>query len=194
MLEVQFHNTVLACLDPVLREVRSGEQTQEIKLPDGMPDIGRVLCAWGQPIARSKEWQGDRAAFSGGMLVWVLYDAEDGSGQYCLDGWIPFQMHWELPEGSREGQLRVRCQRRFVDARSVSPRKIMVRAGMDALAEVYSPMEAQVFLPQKEEEAVQLKQSRYPVRLPVKMGEKTFQMDEDMVLPASVPQPEKLVY
>ena len=194
MLELQFQKQVVSCLDPVMREVRSGEQTQEIKLPDGMPDIGRVLCAWGQPILRSKEWQGDRITFSGGMMVWVLYAPEDGSAERCLDAWIPFQMKWDVPEGTREGTLRIRCISRFVDARSVSPRKIMVRAGMSALAEAFSPMEAELYIPEKEDAGVELKRTRYPLRLNMEAGEKTFQMDEDMVLPSSAPQPEKIVY
>lgn len=194
MLEMQFQKQIVSCLDPVLREVHSGEQTQEIKLPDGMPDIGRVLCGWGQPILRSKEWQGEKVSFSGGMIVWVLYAPEDGSPERCLDAWIPFQMKWDLPGNVREGDIRIQSQARFVDARSVSPRKIMVRAGLGVLAEAFSPMEAALYIPEKNMDGVELKRSKYPLRLPMEVGEKTFVMDEDITLPASAPQPEKVIY
>ena len=78
-MELNFGKTLCTCLNPLVREMQSGEQTQEIKLPDGMPDIGRILASWGQAILRSKEWRSDTISFSGGMMVWVLYAPEDGS-------------------------------------------------------------------------------------------------------------------
>lgn len=193
-MELQFQKSILSCLAPALQEVQNSEQTQEMKLPDSMPDIGRVICAWGQPILRSKEWRSDSVAFSGGMMVWVLYAPEDGSTERCIDGWIPFQMKWDLPEHTPEGTVRISCMPRFVDARSVSPRKIMVRAGMTAMAEAMVPKQAQLYTPDSVPEDVQLLSQRYPVRLPVEAGEKTFAMDEDLTLPGSAPQPEKLIY
>ena len=32
------------------------EETQEYKLPDTLPDAGRVISAWGQAVLRGKEW------------------------------------------------------------------------------------------------------------------------------------------
>lgn len=193
-MEMKFETNRITCLDTALREIRNLEQTQEIRIPDGMPDIGSVLSAWGQVILRGKEWHSDAVAFSGGMMVWVLYQAEDGSGARCIDSWIPFQMKWDLPEETPEGRLRIQCLPRFVDARNVSPRKLMVRAGVSALAEAFSPMEAQVSQPIGEAGNVELLRSTYPVRLMKEAGEKTFLMDEDIALPDSAPEPEKIVY
>ena len=47
----------ISFLDTVLQDVQTAELTQQIKLSDGMPDIGRILAAWGQVILRGKEWQ-----------------------------------------------------------------------------------------------------------------------------------------
>lgn len=193
-MELNFEKTNISCLDTAVREIQNSEQTQEIKLPDGMPDIGRILAAWGQGILRGKEWRSDSISFSGGMMVWVLYAPEDGSGERCIDAWIPFQMRWELPEGTPEGTIRIQCQPRFVDARNVSPRKIMVRAGMAAMAEAFVPKEAEVSSPVSTPENVELLRSTYPVRLSKEAGEKTFLMDEDLTLSDSAPQPEKIMY
>lgn len=193
-MELQFQKVSLSCLEPAVQEVQNGEQTQEIKLPEAMPDIGRVIAAWGQPILRSKEWRGDTAAFSGGLMVWVLYAPEDGSEEQCIDGWIPFQMKWDLPEDVPEGTLRLNLMPRFVDARSVSPRKLMVRAGMSVMAEAMTPKEAMLYSADNVPEDVQLLKSRYPVRLPVEAGEKAFSLEEDLVLPVSAPEAEKIVY
>ncbi|MBR1972122.1 MAG: DUF3794 domain-containing protein [Oscillospiraceae bacterium] len=193
-MEIQFGKSTLSCLDTPVREVRNSEQTQEIRLPDGMPDIGRVLASWGQPILRGKEWDRDSISFTGGMMVWVLYAPEDGSVERVMETWIPFQMNWELPEDTPEGIIRIRCLPRFVDGRSVSPRKIMVRCGMSAMAEAFTPKSVEVFAPEEVPGDVELLRSTYPVRIPKEAGEKTFLIDEDLTMPDSVPQPEQLMY
>ena len=193
-MELQFKEQSFSCLDGTVKEEQNLELTQELKLTDGMPDLGRVLSAWGQTLLRSKEWRGNRIAFSGGMMVWVLYAPEDGSQVRCLESWIPFQMQWELPENTQEGTIRISCMPRFVDARSVSARKIVVRCGVTALAEAFCPMEGKWYAPETVPETVQLLQRKYPVRLPREAGEKIFSMDEELSLPPSAPQPEKLLY
>lgn len=184
----------ISCLDMVLREIRSAELTQQIKLTDGMPDIGRVLSAWGQVILRGKEWRDEEVSINGGMMVWVLYEPEDGSKECWIDGWIPFQMKWDLPEDLPEGTLRIHCLSRFVDGRSVSPRKIMVRCGVSAMAEAYVPMERELLQPEADLEKTELLENAYPMQLLKEAGERTFFLDEDLTLPDSQPQPEKLIW
>lgn len=193
-MELQFKKKSISCLKSTLREVQNTEQTQELRLSDGMPDIGRILSAWGQVILRGKEWLSDSVSLSGGMMVWVLYMPEDGAEPMCIDTWVPFQLQWDLPAGIPDGNIRVECLTRFVDARSVSARKIMLRCGIAALAEAYVPMEEYTYLPEKVPEDVQLLSVTYPVRLAKEAGEKTFLLDEDISLPPSAPRPEKLIY
>ena len=187
-MEANFERKTVSCLDTVLHQVQNSEQTLELKLPEGMPDVGQVLTAWGQPILRSKEWREDQVQFSGGMMVWVLYAPEDGTEEQCVQGWIPFQMRWELPEDTPEGTLRLRCLTRFVDGRSTSPRKILVRAGMAVLAEAFAPREIRTALPKETPEQVALLENTYPLRLMKEAGEKAFQIDDELYLPDSVPK------
>ena len=77
-MEAKFESKTVSCLDMALGQIQNSEQTLEIKLQEGMPDVGQVLTAWGQPILRSKEWREDTVQFSGGMMVWVLYAPENG--------------------------------------------------------------------------------------------------------------------
>lgn len=186
-MEIIFPKTMCKCLKPALWEVQNQEQTQEIRLGDEMPDVGRIVGAWAQPITRGKEWRGDSVGCSGGCMVWVMYMPEDGTQPRMLDTWIPFQMKWNLPATMPEGAVRVDCRVRFADARSVSPRKILARVGLGALAEAYVPMEAEIPTPEKLPEDVQLLRKTYPVRLPKEIGEKVFTMEEEMNLPASAP-------
>lgn len=190
-MEITFQKKQFPCMVSTVREIQNSEQTQELRLPDGMPDIGKVLCAWGQVILRGKEWRSDSILVSGGMLVWVLYAPEDGSSCRILDGWLPFQMRWTLPENTREGTIRVTALTRFADARSVSPRKLMLRAGIGILAEAWVPQELELRSPDGVPDSVELLKRRYPVRLPREAGEKTFSLEEE--LNPGI-RPEKLLY
>lgn len=193
-MDVNFQNREVSCLSPALREIQNSEQTQEIKLTEGMPDVGRIISAWGQPILRGKEWGTDTLNYTGGMMVWVLYAPEDGSPERCVEGWIPFQLRWDIPEELPEGQIRLRLLPRVVDARSVSPRKILVRAGMAASAEAFVPTHIPV--PELEEtpDGVELLRRTYPVRLMKEAGEKSFVMDEELAMPDNLPRPEQIIY
>lgn len=193
-MEMQFQNVMRSCLDWVVHEVKNTEQTQELRLTDGMPDIGRVLTAWGQPVLRSKEWRSDSVAVSGGMVVWVLYAPEDGTEPRCVEGWLPFQLNWDLPEGTPEGKLRIRMLLRFADARAISARKLMLRGCTAVLAEAFAPGSVNTWTPGEIPGDVQLQRTEYPVRLYLHGDEKTFSLDEDLTLPGSAPQPDKLVY
>ncbi len=191
-MDVKFRKSTCPCLDTAVREVRNTEQTQEIRLTEGMPDIGQILCAWGQIVLRGKEWERDSIRFSGGLMVWVLYAPEDGSGETCVEGWIPFQMNWDLPENTREGIIRIQPVLRSLDARSVSARKMLVRAGVGAMAEAFVQAEPELAVPEENPD-VELLRSRYPLTLPKEAGEKTFLLDEELTLPDSMPAMEKMI-
>lgn len=191
-MELEFEKRVCRYLDQVVRDIRTEEQTQEIRLGDGMPDVGRVIGAWGQVILRGKEWRGDCVILSGGVMAWVLYAPEDGSEPRCLDTWLPFKMKWDLPEHILDGEIRANCLLRSVDGRSISPRKVMARSVVSVQIGVLCPGEAELFVPGTVPEGVQLLKRSYPLRLLREAGEKTFQMDEELPLKDSEPVPEKI--
>ncbi len=193
-MQLTFTSQPCRYLDTAVREVESMELTQEIRLSEGMPDVGKILCAWGQWVLRGKEWRTGSISCSAGLMVWVLYQPEDGSDVQWVEGWIPFQMLWDLPEETSEGTIRIQCLPRFVDARSISARKILVRSGVSAQAEAFVPGEALVYQPEEVPEGVELLRTVWPLRLPSEAGEKTFALDEELELPPSAPQMEKIVY
>lgn len=192
-MELQFHKTVCPCLQQIKWEVQNQEQTQEVRLADEMPDIGRVLGAWGQVLMRGKEWRSGSMHVSGGVMVWVLYAPEEGGQSQCVETWIPFQMKWELPDTERDGTIRAHCRIRSVDARSIAARKLMVRTTVSVLAEALAPSDAELFVPAEVPQDVQLLKNTYPVRLPKEAGEKPFAMEEILALPGSMTPVEKVL-
>ena len=192
-MELQFKSDTCRFLSPAVREVRSTELTQEVRLSDGMPDIGRVLASWGQIVLRGKEWQSDQILVSGGIMVWILYAPEDGTQPRCLDTWIPFQLKRELSGENREGPICVWPLLRFADSRGVSARKVMVRASVSAMGEAWSPVSTEIYEPSNLPEDIQILQNTYPVRLPMEAGEKTFLIDEDLTVPAGKADVERIL-
>lgn len=192
-MQLQFNKTAIRALGTALQEVQNAEVTQELRLSDGMPDIGRVLTTWGQVIIRSKEWQGSTIGLAGGVMVWTLYAPEDGTEPRSVESWVPFQMKWEVRENGREGPMRMMPLLRFADSRSISARKMMLRAGVSAMVQAMYPMEAEIYSAGEYPEDVQLLKNTYPVRIPVESGEKTFVVDDELMLPESAAPAEKLL-
>lgn len=191
-LQLQFEKSRLCCLRTVTRETQSQEQTQEVRIGDGMPDIGTVIGAWGQVIVRSKEWKSDGMGVSGGTMVWVLYQPEDGSDPQCVETWLPFQYRWSF-SSEKDGKILSLCQLKNVDARTVSARKLIVRTGICVQAEGLEPCEAEYSVPGDLPEDIQLRQATYPVMLVTQAGEKAFSLEETFPLPPAGSGMERLI-
>lgn len=181
-MDFQFKQTNCPCLRRVTGQAQTQEQVQEVKLSDAMPDIGRVLGCWGQPLVRSKEWRSDGMSISGGVMAWVLYAPEDGSEPRCLDAWIPFQMKWNFPKTDRDGAIRTCVSIKAMDCRSISARKLMIRSAISVFGEALEPTDVPIFAPESLPEDIQLLQMSYPMEIPQEAGEKPFALEEEVSL------------
>ena len=186
-MQLQWNSLPCTYLRRSQAQVHNQEQTQEVRLPEGMPDMGRILCAWGQPVLRSKEWRNDSIAATGGIITWVLYLPEDGSQPRSMEAWIPFQAKWDRPEGGREGTIHLTCQLQDLEGRMLSGRKMMIRANV--ALQMHSLQSAQLEVPilQQESEDVQLLRKTYPLCLRKEAGEKPFLLQEQLQLTGAVP-------
>lgn len=190
-MEMQWKAAPCSYLRCAVREVQNQEQTLELRLTEGMPDIGRVLCAWGQPQLREKQWRTEDISVSGGISAWVLYIPEDGSQPRCVEGWIPFQAKWKLPSDSREGFIRADVRLRSMDARAISSRKMLVRASLALLGEAMEQREVSICQPDEVPEGVFLLRQTYPMCMAREAGEKLFTVEDSVSL--SGEQPVKLL-
>ena len=181
-MELQFERRECAYMRCNVRQVQNLEQAQEVRLPEGMPDIGRVLCAWGQGMLRSKEWRNDGMTVTGSMQISVLFAPEDGSEPRSMEISLPFVGKWSFPECKREGSMIVSVQVCEVDVRALSARKMMVRATAGVLAQAFEPTQTAVFTPGQGLSDVELLHRTYPAVLLREAGEKQFMVDEDLQL------------
>lgn len=193
-MELQFRDTSLRCLRQSAADTRNVEQTLELRLPENMPPIGRVLGAWGQPLLRGKEWRTDHVTVSGGVMAQVLYEAQDGTGVHCVEGWLPFQIQWELCESQGDGSVTVSCLLRSVDARQVGAEKLMLRATVSAMARALESQSHSYWEVPDLPEDIQLLSENRRLCVPLEAGEKPTAMEEELVLPPGKPDVEKILY
>ena len=182
-MELQWNKTACPYLQTNIRQNQTQEETMELRLPEDMPNVGRVICAWGQCVVTSKHWRSDGMTVSGGIHTSVLYQPEDGSSLRCAEAWLPFQARWSFPQSRREGMMRISCLLAGVDARVLSARKMMVRANLSLLGEALEPTETEVCSPGALPEGVEVLTNVYPAVLPQEAREKHFSIEEDIHLP-----------
>ena len=193
-MELQFNKSVCKSLRKILCQVLDHEQTQEVRIPESMPDIGRVAGSWGQVVLRSKEWRGDSMSISGGVMAWIMYLPEDGGEPNKVEVWIPFQMKWDFPDIHRDGTICVIPLLKALDTRSISARKLIVRADISVLGEAFEPAETHVYQPIDLPEDIQILKRNYPLELLGEAGEKQFQLDEELTNPVNCPSIDKVCY
>ena len=124
MMELPFEKTVCRYWKQKLYTLHNQEQTQELRIPEGMPDVNRVISTWGQIVIRGKEWNERSIGIHGGIMVWVLYQPEGDAGLQQMETWIPFRSRVDLSAGDVDGTIRVQSMLRNVDARILSTRKL----------------------------------------------------------------------
>lgn len=192
-MELEFNRVKIPCLRTVTNRVQRLEQSQDVRLTDGMPDIGRILLAYGQPLIRSKEWRSESMSVSGGVMAWVLYEPEDEGPVQWIETWIPFQMKWDFPDSERDGTMRFETALKTIDARSTSARKILVRAEVDVKGCACVADGIEYCECAEIPEDIFIRKQKYPVLLPMEAGEKAINLEEEVSLPAAAETLEKIV-
>lgn len=185
-MQVQLSKKAVKNLRCVLSQMQKSEETQQLRIPEHMADIGRVIGAWGQVLLRGKEWDDGQIGVSGGTMVWVIYQPEGADQQpQTAQAWLPFQLKWDIPKNCSDGRIRVLPLLESVDARSASARKIVVRATVAVMAEASMEEETEIYVPENIPNELFVLEKTYPMMLPRECGEKVFEMEEDLTIPSS---------
>lgn len=179
-MELEFEGKAVRCLKNQMLDLQEIEQIQEVRLSEDMPDIGSIICAWGQCMLRGKDWRSDSVGVNGGVMAWILYSPSDGSEPRALSAWLPMQCKWNMSSSGQEGILRAAWHLKGVDGRMLSARKIMVRANVAVQAETWMPYDAIVYQPQDVPADIQLLQKEQPLRFYKEAGEKIFVAEDEL--------------
>ena len=170
------------------------EETQEYKLPEGMPDMGRIIAAWGQVVLRSKEWRSRHIGLTGGVMVWVLYVPDGGGAPRRIESWIPFHARVEHSHDGEDGVIRAECILCGVDARSASARKVMLRCNLGIMVQTLTARTAELMEPGELPGDIEVLDQVYPMILTRETGERSFLTEERLALPQGSPPISRMVY
>ncbi len=174
----------LSFIRPVYRRRLSREETAEVIVPDALPDILRILDAQGDVYLRSKDSDNGSVTVTGVMELTVLYVPESGTGVNRLSATLPFSVTGESPEITADCLIVARPALIGADARTVNPRKIVLRGEAECDTALYTAETAYNTSP-REQEGVYFKSESVTERVPCSVNEKTFVFTDEGRLPES---------
>ncbi len=162
------------------------EETVEVIVPDAQPDVLRILDTDGTVYLRGKDCEAGRVTVSGVAELTVLYVPESGKGVRRVNVEIPFSAFAESEAVTADCLITAKLRLIACDARTVNPRKLVVRMEAAAEAALYLPETVYRTAP-REQEGVYYKTESLKVCLPVAVNEKAFVFTDEARLPASAP-------
>lgn len=189
MMEATLKRIEIDCLERVFSACVSCEETAESVVPDVLPDICEIIDADGLVLLKSKTVEQGRMHLSGNISATVLYMPESASNlcRVCVD--VPYSISYECAELSEDCRPEALLRLRSIDARMLNPRKILVRADVEANMCAYKEcvccmccgLEDSTPMP------VEVLENDFSFTPITSVREKTFVLSDEYQLPASKP-------
>ncbi len=138
-MDMELQRVTLEGYRPVAHTMFSQEETLESIVPDACPDIARIVSASGKVFLKDKELGEGTLRLSGTARVTVLYipEGEEKEAPRSLEVSIPFQCARDDPKYHAGCPVLADIQAPSADARTINPRKILVRVGLAVWAAAY---------------------------------------------------------
>ncbi len=163
------------------------EETIEVIVPDALPDILRIIDTDGVVLMRSKDAEAGRVSVTGVSELSVLYIPESGGGVRKLSASVPFAASAEGMEITADALITATAELTLADARTVNPRKIVVRAEVSVEAALYTPENFYNSAP-AECQDIYFKTESRELTVPAAVNEKTFIFTDELKLPSGSPE------
>jgi len=138
-MRIALHRVESDCLKTIYDKVIPKEETLELVVPDVSADIGRILDVRGQFLLSSQRARENEVHISASVEMTVIYASEDGGKIQFVSTAVPFD-HTAAVEGADENsETVVRCELCYLDARTLNPRKLLLRAGVNMHLRCFAP-------------------------------------------------------
>ena len=137
-MELAFEQKQRSCLHRTAHLSLAQEQTQELIIPDSMPDASRTLICCAEPEVQSKTNREGSLLVTGTLRTGCLY-ADEAGGLQLLTSELPFTVKLECAELREDTQTLVRCCVRSADSRLINSRKVLLRVSVLVQADGYEP-------------------------------------------------------
>ena len=127
-MEIKFNCNEFEYLKRIYSETAIHEETMEIMVSDGLPDVDKIIDTGGVVLLRSKSTESGQGEIAGEAEICVLY-LPDGSNSVCkLEVILPFVHKTENREINDETIVTAELSIKKVYAKPVNPRKVIVKA------------------------------------------------------------------
>jgi len=179
----------------VANAVFSQEETLESIVPDACPDIARIVSASGKVFLKDKELGEGTLRLNGTARVTVLYIPEGEELPRSLEVSIPFQCVRDDPKFHAGCPVLADLQAPSADARTINPRKMLVRVSLSVWAAAYDRECRELSADLTVGEGEGLQKLIIPRKCCVvpDVTEKTFTFSDVLRPPASRPELEELL-
>lgn len=174
----------------------SQEETLESIVPDACPDISRIVSAVGKVFLKDKELGEGSLRLSGTARVTVLYIPEGESAPRSLEVSLPFQCVRDDPQFHSGCPVQAVVHASSADARTMNPRKMLVRVNLAVWAAVYQQEHYELSQDVTGGEGDGLEKLFSPCKCCVisDVAEKVFTFSDVLRPPASKPEIEELLF
>ena len=136
-MDMELQHIMMEGYRPVSHGMFSQEETLESIVPDACPDISRIVSAVGKVFLKDKELGEGSLRLSGTARVTVLYIPEGEAALRSLEVSIPFQCVRDDPQFHSGCPVQAVVHAASADARTVNPRKMLVRVNLAVWAAAY---------------------------------------------------------
>ena len=186
-MELIFQEKLSNYPERILWDERELEETVDLIIPDSYPDAVNVINAFGTPLIYSVDLGQDQLTLNGEVQGGVIFEGSDGQIR-SVRARVPFSLRRDLKFQEELMKPQCICRLISVDARVLNSRKLLLRATVSCGLNVFARREYRFYDLEDPAPILQLKRTQLPIRLPVSMGEKSFSMQEELVIPQGIPE------
>lgn len=194
-MDMQLQKTCLDAFQTVSDQIIVQEETLESIVPDACPDILRIVDAAGDVCLKTKELTEGSLRLGGSIRASVLYIPDGEPGPRKVEVRIPYVCGVEDPRFRSDGRVVAVPRLCGVDAQTINPRKVLVRAQLAVAVAVMVPERLEICTGASGggEEGLQQKLEERTTYRVSAVQEKPFQFSDTLNLPATMAPAEELL-
>ena len=161
----------------------TASESQDSVVPDTMPDISSILCVSGCVLIRSKDVAEGHVRLEANVPARVCCSGEGEGQTFWLDVNIPFYISVEDAAIGDGSVCTAALTTRHLEAKMLNPRKITVRAEIEAALDCYAEYTEEFStFPEDEESAVHAREEETELSVVSCVTEKSFVLTDEFEL------------
>ena len=171
------------------------KESAELVIPDVCEDVGQILDVKGEICLTNKKLIDGRLSVEGAVEVCIVYAGEDGKKLEHVATTMQFTQTKAMSDAGDDHLVVVRLELRRIEAKTLNPRKLLIKAEPCAVFCCYGIADCGVYnrLPAGEFPAIHTlcKKAQFVPVISVK--EKNFSISDEYLVPADVPAGAKMI-